>query len=346
MDDISEILERVHLRKESLDNLPPDVIQEIFLDLSVEEIMKLCRSNIAFNIVCGRESLWQTKVWIDFGIEKKYWDTWRKTAENLFKMNMINLNKKWINGMTYREIIDKIANRTEFEAEEKFNINRIMINGDRIMGKYTDNDLRDLIMELGEIPMLHSKQLLTDQLEVILNIKISGLLDIQLKYLPNTIVSPDIKGHAKRIISAMLGHYFDDDQIEILATDLLGRELTNKEFEIIQNTLTREFTIIILAANRYKMDDNYISKGHYPSLFPGKYSRDLERVSVNERYSEGFDILHDLFDANFFIMSYTPYSDKTINMLVYRLSLGYVTSGYHGECDLIGKSIAPRYNTF
>ncbi len=72
MDDTNEILERVHLREESLGNLPPDVVQEIFLDLSVEEIMKLCRSNVAFNMICKRESLWQTKVWNDFGIEKKY----------------------------------------------------------------------------------------------------------------------------------------------------------------------------------------------------------------------------------------------------------------------------------
>nr|QBK93967.1 MAG: F-box-like protein [Pithovirus LCPAC406] len=338
MNTVNEILGRIHLKEESLGNLPPDVIQEIFLDLSVEEIMKLCRSSIAFNIVCERESFWQTKVWTDFGIEKKYWDTWRKTAENLFKIKMINLNKKWINGMTYREIIDKIANRTEFEAEEKLNINRSMIHGDRIMGMYGHNELRDFITELGETPIVmnNNRFSLINQLDVILNINIAGLVDLQLQYLPSSILL------SKRTLIAMIGHYYHNhDQLESLATELLGRELTDEEFEIVQNTLTREFTIILLAAHRYKEDDRYASKGHYLSLYTGT----LDRWSIpeNNRHSEGFDLLHDLLDTNLFIMSYTPYSDETLYLLINKLILrSYVT--YRSPID-VSKSIAPKYNT-
>nr|QBK93968.1 MAG: F-box-like protein [Pithovirus LCPAC406] len=338
MDTISEILERVHLKEESLGNLPPDVIQEIFLDLSVEEIMKLCRSNVAFNIVCERESFWQTKVWTDFGIEKKYWDTWRKTAENLFKMKMINLNKKWINGMTYREIIDKIANRTEFEAEEKFNINRTKINDVRMLARYGIDELRDFITELGETPITTNKRrFLANQLEVILNMRISGLVDVQLQYLPNVI------SLSKETLAAIVGHYYDNDQLEALTTELLGRELTDEEFEIVQNTLTREFTIIILAMHRYKMGDQYISKGHYPSLFPGRFVFDRASIPVDDIYSEGFDLLRNLIDTNLFIMSYTPYSDETINLLISNLILRYYTNGFSIK---VGKSVAPRYNKF
>nr|QBK92482.1 MAG: F-box-like protein [Pithovirus LCPAC401] len=345
MDDISEILERVHLREESLNNLPPDVIQEIFLDLSVEEIMKLCRSSIAFNTVCERESFWQTKVWTDFGIEKKYSSTWRKTAENLFKMKMINLNKKWVNGMTYREIIDKIANRTEFEAEEKLNIDRLKINDARMLVRYRIDDLKDFITQLGETPAAaNNRQAFVNQLKTILNIGTSGLLDIQLQYLPNTIVSPDIRGHTKRIISEMLGRYYDDDQLEVLAIELLDRELTNEEFKIIQDTLTREFTIIIIAISRYTRSDMYISKGHYPSFFARSFI--LSKIPVNDRYSEGFDLLHDMIDINLLIMSITPYSDETISMLIDNFNLVNIISGLHMNSDIIGKSMAPRYNTF
>nr|QBK92481.1 MAG: F-box-like protein [Pithovirus LCPAC401] len=334
MDTVSEIFERIHLKEESLGNLPPDVIQEIFLDLSVEEIMKLCRSNVAFNIVCERESFWQTKVWTDFGIEKKYWDTWRKTAENLFKIKMINLNKKWVNGMTYREIIDKIANRTEFEAEEKLNIDRILIEGTRRGGRYRTDELRDFITELGETPIVtNNRGFLTNQLEVILNMNLAGLVDVQLQYLP--MLSRDA-------LMTVIGHYYDDDQLEAYGTRLVGKELTDEEFEIVQNTLTREFTIILLAAYRYKMDDNYVLKGHHLSLYTGVLDKD--KIPINNRHSEGFDLLHNLLDTNLFIMSYTPYSDKTLYILINGLFLrSYVTNRSPIE---VGKSIAPKYNTF
>ncbi len=251
METVDEILERIHLKKGSLASLPPAVIQEIFIDLSIGQILKICRSSVAFNSVCGRESLWQIKVWNDFGIEKKYWDTWRKTAENLLKMKMINLNKKWVNGMTYNEVINQIANRSEFEAEEKLDINRRMINGARNIPRYTIDELRDFITRLGETHIVtNDRHLPATQLKVILNIRIHGLWDAQLQHLPNTITFPHIAGHREKFMEAMLGHYYDEESLDAKTIELLGRRLTDKEFEIIQDTLTREFAIINLAAYR------------------------------------------------------------------------------------------------
>ncbi len=43
----------------------------------------------------------------DYGIEKKYGATWRQTAITMDKHNMINLNDKWIDGRTYKQILDE-----------------------------------------------------------------------------------------------------------------------------------------------------------------------------------------------------------------------------------------------
>nr|QBK93788.1 MAG: uncharacterized protein LCPAC406_01020 [Pithovirus LCPAC406] len=47
------------------------------------------------------------KVKRDYGMEKKYGSTWKETAINMFKVNMINLNNRWIDGCTYTEIVRK-----------------------------------------------------------------------------------------------------------------------------------------------------------------------------------------------------------------------------------------------
>nr|QBK93879.1 MAG: hypothetical protein LCPAC406_01930 [Pithovirus LCPAC406] len=113
MDKIVLKLQRLGLEIEDLNNISPDLIQELFLDLSVVEISKLCRLNTKFNSVCLRESLWNSKVWIDYGIEKKYGDTWRETAKNLSQLNMINLNETWVNRKTYKEIMDESMDTKE-----------------------------------------------------------------------------------------------------------------------------------------------------------------------------------------------------------------------------------------
>ncbi len=57
---------------------------------------------------CKSELLWQSEVWCKFGIKKKYEETWEKTATMLSEANMIDMEKKWVNGKTYREIMKKM----------------------------------------------------------------------------------------------------------------------------------------------------------------------------------------------------------------------------------------------
>nr|QBK93186.1 MAG: uncharacterized protein LCPAC403_03200 [Pithovirus LCPAC403] len=91
----------------NLSNLGSDVIVKYFDDISVKEVMKLCRVNRQFNIACQNDSMWRRKVKNDYGIKTKYGKTWKETAQFLFGYNMINLNQTWVNGKTYRELFDE-----------------------------------------------------------------------------------------------------------------------------------------------------------------------------------------------------------------------------------------------
>nr|QBK92607.1 MAG: F-box family protein [Pithovirus LCPAC401] len=64
--------------------------------------------NRRFNTVCENESFWRNKVSDDYGIHKKYGDTWRQTARNMDKVDMINMDGMWIDRRTYREILDDV----------------------------------------------------------------------------------------------------------------------------------------------------------------------------------------------------------------------------------------------
>ncbi len=110
MSNISLILERLRLKPK--DTLTLAEIQEIFLNLNVKEISELCRISSKFNIVCKRESLWRNKVKSEYGVYKSIrGKTWRETARIFFMGNMINLGKIWVNGMTYKELLEEADNR-------------------------------------------------------------------------------------------------------------------------------------------------------------------------------------------------------------------------------------------
>ncbi len=107
MDNADEILERIELKNEDLNNLGSDLTHKIFSSFTVKEISLLCNVNVKFNTICRRESLWREKVLSDYGVKRKYGKSWRKTAINMFKVNMINLGNKWLNGQTYEEILEQ-----------------------------------------------------------------------------------------------------------------------------------------------------------------------------------------------------------------------------------------------
>nr|QBK92400.1 MAG: F-box-like family protein [Pithovirus LCPAC401] len=115
MSTVIEILQRVQLKKQDLNEVTPSLVQKIFTNLSVGEISRLCPLSRKFNDVCKKEALWEIKVWTDYGIEKRYSQdgtqdnsaSWRETAKMLYKVGMIDFGKRWVNEMTYKEIADK-----------------------------------------------------------------------------------------------------------------------------------------------------------------------------------------------------------------------------------------------
>nr|QBK94064.1 MAG: F-box-like family protein [Pithovirus LCPAC406] len=106
MTSVSEILARLNLNVRNLDNLSTSQLETVFSDLKVKEISLLCRVSRKFNELCKDESFWRNRVFNNHGIDKKYGSTWRETARNMDEINMINLNGVWIDGRTYRKILD------------------------------------------------------------------------------------------------------------------------------------------------------------------------------------------------------------------------------------------------
>nr|QBK93700.1 MAG: F-box-like protein [Pithovirus LCPAC406] len=106
MASVNEILTRLNLNRRDLSNVSLSQLETVFKDLTVKEISTLCAVNRRFNTLCKDESFWRNKVFDDYGIKKKYGSTWRQTAITMDKVNMINLGTKWIDGRTYREILD------------------------------------------------------------------------------------------------------------------------------------------------------------------------------------------------------------------------------------------------
>nr|QBK92861.1 MAG: hypothetical protein LCPAC401_04990 [Pithovirus LCPAC401] len=95
------------LRIPNISTLGSDVIVKYFDYISVKEMIKLCRVNKQFNITCQKYSIWKQKIKNDYGVETKYKRTWKDTAQFLSEYNMINLNQKWINEKTYKELFDE-----------------------------------------------------------------------------------------------------------------------------------------------------------------------------------------------------------------------------------------------
>ena len=60
--------------------------------------------NKKFNCITLRESMWRNIIRMNYGIDKIYGTSWKDTAKNLFLCNMINLNKIWIDNITYGEL--------------------------------------------------------------------------------------------------------------------------------------------------------------------------------------------------------------------------------------------------
>nr|QBK92628.1 MAG: uncharacterized protein LCPAC401_02660 [Pithovirus LCPAC401] len=108
MASVNEILNRLRLKKD----LSSTEIQEILSDLNTDEIAILCRTDKRFDTVCQRESFWKNRVTSQYGVDNPILGkTWRDTARIFFQSNMIDLGKEWVNGMTYKELIEEAYDR-------------------------------------------------------------------------------------------------------------------------------------------------------------------------------------------------------------------------------------------
>ncbi len=124
--------------------LSSDLIQKIFTFLSLIEVPKICVISNRFNMVGNREALWRDKVQNCFGVDEKQAKTWKQTAIKMVKCNMINLNKKWVNGQTYREILDEALNEKLDKVEP--NIQTKMLSMcTKYVARDNENDANDLM---------------------------------------------------------------------------------------------------------------------------------------------------------------------------------------------------------
>nr|QBK92874.1 MAG: uncharacterized protein LCPAC403_00080 [Pithovirus LCPAC403] len=102
----------VHFSRYGIKALSSDEIENIFTFLTPKETSKVCATNTQFNVVCDRESLWRNKVKRCYGVkEEMRGRSWRDMAKIFFTRDMIDLGKKWVNGMTYLEILEDADKR-------------------------------------------------------------------------------------------------------------------------------------------------------------------------------------------------------------------------------------------
>nr|QBK92414.1 MAG: uncharacterized protein LCPAC401_00520 [Pithovirus LCPAC401] len=112
MSDVTAILRKLRLTRNNLNDLSSDEITYIFTNLTVKKISILCGINTKFNNICRRESLWRLKILNDYGIsEPLSGKTWRDSARLFSIFNMIDMGKEWVNGMTYKELLDEADSR-------------------------------------------------------------------------------------------------------------------------------------------------------------------------------------------------------------------------------------------
>ena len=139
----------------NISELGSDIIIKYFDDISVKEVMKLCRVNRQFNEVCKKESMWRRKVKNDYGIDKKYGKTWKETAKNLYDADMINLGQEWIDGKTYGELLKEglESNDHRFFGKilEKYKIGSIVFPEYVDDIKSTDDYLRNTYESSSEL---------------------------------------------------------------------------------------------------------------------------------------------------------------------------------------------------
>ena len=170
MASVNEILKRVRLKKD----ISSTEIEEILLNLNINEIASLCRTDKRFNTVCKRESFWRNKVTSQYGVDNPLpGKTWRDTARIFFQSDMINLGKEWVNGMTYKELIEEAYNRgpesllylKNIKNEKLEEILEMKIGSSQVLYVFSPDLAGDL--EMSDEQLILEETVLTKELAVI-----------------------------------------------------------------------------------------------------------------------------------------------------------------------------------
>ncbi len=274
---IEDILRERHMNIEDLARSSDSAVREILVFISPVEIAKLCRTSRKFNRICKDESFWKMKVKRSYGIEKQYKDTWRKTAEFLHKVNMINLSNKWINGSTYAEIIKDIQNQP-------------IIRGSRTDGRI--NYLRELqynsIRDFESLQEESKFSSISKGKYGFIKREPMGMRSS----LSSQIHSIGLIRHSGKIFDASMHHEL---------VDRLGRDLTNIEIETLEDVFTAEFAIIYRSF--FEIDNTTVLPFGRPLYFAniGIYNGNLK------------GILLPLVDVYPYIMYFSSFEDHQLN---------------------------------
>ncbi len=102
------------------------LIRKMFEYLTVKEMAISRMLNKVTNEFCNEEELWKKKIFRDYGVTKMYGKTWKQTGVEMAKCNMINLNDKWANGKTYKQLLDDTL-KTGFDTLDKEQIHLISV---------------------------------------------------------------------------------------------------------------------------------------------------------------------------------------------------------------------------
>ncbi len=84
-----------------------DLVQLLTDYLSIKDVMVFIRVNSFYHIHFN-EPFWKRKIRRDYCINDKFRNrSWKEMARYFYKNKMVNLGKRWVNGMKYEEMISE-----------------------------------------------------------------------------------------------------------------------------------------------------------------------------------------------------------------------------------------------
>ena len=198
-----------------------------------------------------------------------YGFSWKETAKNLSVMNMINFNKKWFNGMTYRELIEKSMKHPRISVGQT--------GGGR------------------EIHYAYMGKLRYDYM--------------------NENFGESYIGPPYNLLEYRYPHVFDGDKVNDVISSLIDDredretiEEIDEHFQIFEEILTREYSIIMLALAMY--DSSFP-----PISGPLINEEDYFNLNDKNQYSTQFTNLQKLIGVEYYVMQVSILTNSDIDNL-------------------------------